>query len=527
MASQLYLISFIAIIATISGVASQKNKGSSCNKDGKTYQIGDSYNDDDCNIFTCEKVKKKTKFVKSFNETHCCKHEGEVYKVGEYFNTTSLNISCSVSELKCSNVSDFKKPAIVTEVVHHNHCCAYHHRARPGLLEYFDEFYNSSALDRFTNFTLMLEIGHNVTLPEKCMNLTCSQIDGMPVLSPEYIYRSCNCCYYNGSLYRDGERNITMEDGRNASCCNGELVMPIAQVNFTQSNSTDADGEAEKFSIDSSLCWASCFKADNIYHKKFLEIIQKLQKEQALKNTKGTCFVIDGSVSRLAQEPASIYNYERNLAIMLSLALPVNGSNPMFGVKYQNYGSCSERHKDMSCKSNACSAAQALSGHSHMNVYEAIGDNNMEVGMMWHGMALIHDAITDTSCSAPHSNEMVIALANKQWIKNGLGGGNAYHPNWVGPDSLGRTVAAIGVDSALDYQLEGVSSREDLAWRLKSDATWRQELSGLVTCMDKECCSSAMASSSPGVPKMFLPGAKKSSDVNTIQGTDPYTAEWN
>ena len=55
------------------------------------------------------------------------------------------------------------------------------------------------------------------------------QIDGMPVLSPEYIYRSCNCCYYNGSLYRDGERNITMEDGRNASCCNGELVMPIAQ----------------------------------------------------------------------------------------------------------------------------------------------------------------------------------------------------------------------------------------------------------------------------------------------------------
>ena len=106
------------------------------------------------------------------------------------------------------------------------------------------------------------------------------------------------------------------------------------RVNFTQSNNT-GPGEAEKFSIDSSLCWASCFKADNDYHKKFLEIIQKLQEEQALKNTKGTCFVIDGSVSRLAEEPASIYNYERNLAIMLSLALPVNGSNPMFGVKYQ------------------------------------------------------------------------------------------------------------------------------------------------------------------------------------------------
>ena len=33
------------------------------------------------------------------------------------------------------------------------------------------------------------------------------------------------------------------------------------------------------------------------------------------------------------------------------------------------------------------------------------------------------------SCSVPHSNEMVIALANKQWIKNGVGGGNAYHPD--------------------------------------------------------------------------------------------------
>ena len=39
MASQLYLISFIAIIVTISGVESQKNKGSSCVKDGKTYQV--------------------------------------------------------------------------------------------------------------------------------------------------------------------------------------------------------------------------------------------------------------------------------------------------------------------------------------------------------------------------------------------------------------------------------------------------------------------------------------------------------
>ena len=79
-------------------------------------QIGDSYNDDDCNIFTCEKVKKKTKFVKSFNETHCCKHEGKVYNVGEYFNTTSLNISCSVSELKCSNGMTSKNIKVVSSL---------------------------------------------------------------------------------------------------------------------------------------------------------------------------------------------------------------------------------------------------------------------------------------------------------------------------------------------------------------------------------------------------------------------------
>ena len=112
----------------------------------------------------------------------------------------------------------------------------------------------------------------------------------------------------------------------------------------------------------------------------------------------------------MADEPASIYNYERNLAILLSLALPVNGSNPMFGVKYQNYGSCSERHRDMSCKSDACSAAKSLAGHSHMNVYEAIGDKNMEVGMMWHGMALIHDALADTRLTIHNSMELFIIV---------------------------------------------------------------------------------------------------------------------
>ena len=56
------------------------------------------------------------------------------------------------------------------------------------------------------------------------------QVEGAPVLAPEYVHRSCNCCYYNGSLFPDGARNITMEDGRNASCCHGELVLPIQCV---------------------------------------------------------------------------------------------------------------------------------------------------------------------------------------------------------------------------------------------------------------------------------------------------------
>ena len=91
-----------------------------------------------------------------------------------------------------------------------------------------------------------------------------------------------------------------------------------------------------------------------------------------------------------------MYNYERNLAILLSLTLPVNSSNPMFAVKYSNYGSCSEYHYDMQCKTDTCTAAKTLSGHGHMQVYEAIPGENVEIGMMWHGMALAHDAIIDT-----------------------------------------------------------------------------------------------------------------------------------
>lgn len=113
-------------------------------------------------------------------------------KVGETFNTTQLNISCSILQMECisgKNDTIFKfssiffywidanytNPAKMIDVVHYNHCCAYNHQAR-GPFDYFDEFYNNTKLDRYSNFTLFLEIGHNVTLPEKCMNLTCKQV---------------------------------------------------------------------------------------------------------------------------------------------------------------------------------------------------------------------------------------------------------------------------------------------------------------------------------------------------------------
>ena len=103
-------------------------------------------------------------------------------EVGAFFNTTRLNISCSVSQLKCVSGSNFSKPAKVVELVNHNHCCAYRHRAR-GPEELFDEFYKGTVLDRYRNFTLFLEIDQNVTVPEKCLNITCRQVEGIPVLS--------------------------------------------------------------------------------------------------------------------------------------------------------------------------------------------------------------------------------------------------------------------------------------------------------------------------------------------------------
>ena len=52
------------------------------------------------------------------------------------------------------------------------------------------------------------------------------------------------------------------------------------------------------------------------------------------------------------------------------------------------------------------------------------------LGMLWHGTALAHQALTDTvknTCAATTSNQMVIPIVNKQWHA-GVGGGGAYHP---------------------------------------------------------------------------------------------------
>ena len=106
-------------------------------------------------------------------------------------------------------------------------------------------------------------------------------------------------------------------------------------------------------SLDTSACWAQCFRGDSSHHAAFLDIVLTLQvvqccrrsgglrpiiclpspqREQAARGSQGTCFVLDGAVSGQHAAPAAVYNYERNLAILLALALPVNTTNPMFAV---------------------------------------------------------------------------------------------------------------------------------------------------------------------------------------------------
>ena len=86
---------------------------------------------------------------------------------------------------------------------------------------------------------------------------------------------------------------------------------------------------------------------------------------------------------------------------------------------------------------------------------------------------------------------MVVALSNKVWLNNGGGGGNGYHSNWLGPDALGRTVAAIGVDQAQLLQSQSLTSRPDLAWQLESGQEEDEALKALYDCVKAECCTQA------------------------------------
>jgi hypothetical protein len=108
------------------------------------------------------------------------------------------------------------------------------------------------------------------------------------VLAAEMVHRACNCCYYNTSMYADGERNITMPDGRNASCCSGRLVLPETEW-LEMLNVTNATQSAHSSSVyngslapvtsssapsppDPALCHAACFNATDSYHNQFLTV---------------------------------------------------------------------------------------------------------------------------------------------------------------------------------------------------------------------------------------------------------------
>ena len=111
---------------------------------------------------------------------------------------------------------------------------------------------------------------------------------------------------------------------------------------------------------------------------------------------------------------------------------------------------------------------------------------------------------------------------------------------WVGPE--GRTVATVGIEQALDYQLEAASSSAELSWSLASTAEWRggynqllcryrhlsstDELSDLVSCMDTACCGGEVAAANGGrVPKSGL-GAATADLVASINGTELDSAQW-
>merc|ERR1712013_106913 len=177
--------------------------------------------------------------------------------------------------------------------------------------------------------------------------------------------------------------------------------------------------------------------------------------------------------------------------MLLALTLPISSTNPMFVTKYMNFEACSWYDPAWS----HCKHGPSISTYQPVTTVPYLG-------MLWHGTALAHQALTDTvknSCAATTSNQMVIPIVNKQW-HNGVGGGGAYHPSWAGPGGFGRTVAAIGVDNALLGQLSAASTRPDLSWKIGSTQDWHDSLHSLLTCMDTKCCDGSV-SKATGIPK--------------------------
>ena len=197
------------------------------------------------------------------------------------------------------------------------------------------------------------------------------------LLWAEIVYRSCSCCYHRGSLYPEGRRNISLEDGRTASCCGGELLLPLPSPG-SPGSSPSSPPPPPSSSPEPKTCWSSCFQRTNSYHNSLLEIISRLREEQAAKKVAGTCFVLDSSLS--ADTPARVYNYQRNVAMLLALTLPVNSTNPMFLVKYQNYKSCSKYHPELSCKVDRCEAAKTIGTSQNMKLYEAVKPGSPYLG---------------------------------------------------------------------------------------------------------------------------------------------------
>jgi len=274
---------------------------------------------------------------------------------------------------------------------------------------------------------------------------------------------------------------------------------------------------------------AMCFDSTNSYHNTFLEIVNKLKAEQAANNVKGTCFTLDASL--YSTTSPYMYKYERNLAMLLALTLPISSTNPMFVTKYMNYEACSWYDPAWCCQTDKCSAAKTLSGPTassppSISTYQPV-TTVPYLGMLWHGTALAHQALTDTvknTCAATTSNQMVIPIVNKQW-HNGVGGGGAYHPSWVGPGGFGRTVAAIGVDNALLGQLSAASTRPDLSWKIGSTQDWHDSLHSLLTCMDAKCCDGSV-SKTTGIPKSGKSSIAKL-EIMYGKGTETSTYEGN